>query len=517
MRKRCRQLAGMLACVLAVAGISVLPAQAGASNIVIDNQSFAEKLDTSLWNDVDGDVLIENGNLVFTKDSTQGTALITKATAKISKYISELVSAEATMNLSGIPQGETFALALGLSDIEAELEDDGNIEIRFTNNGGLKCSVVLIDDTEETVLAQPSGVSSTAKVSANITADSVLKVTVNGKQICNTKLSVSGEGKVGFLQSGSCKVTVSDVRIVTHEYDRPENCNVQEDFERGDINLNVLTGKMINSSSGYDHSRMIIKEINGNNAWCFDYSGHAYFGTMYQYSNFELTFDVVYLQRAAVRNEEGDLVIPQNGNFAISYGDEAADYGSGVYGYLTSTDMLVFGTGSSIDSLNTKESVKVKDVWEAFYDADCNRNFTVRLSMIDSVATVYMKWQDETNFTEVMKYQISERTPTGYIHIWTTSNPANFAIDNLSIINKDEDPNLVEPEYASSILEVPEDFKYEPLTYNYQDTTEATQTGNVSAYLLIPVVVGICAVSFGVALLLTKKSKKKAGGDTNEK
>lgn len=493
----------------------VLPAQAGASNIVVDNSSFREKLDTSVWNNPADDVMAENGVLVFPKESTESTALITKTNAKKISYGNELVSAQATMNLSGVPSGETFALALGLSSLESELEEDGNIEVRFTNQGGMKVSLVVMEDVEENVLVQPVSCGSAGKVtvSAVISSDSVMKLSVNGKQLYNAKLPVTGEGRVGFLQSGSCQVKVTDVKIITHEYDRPENCDIYEDFEGESINRNLLTAKMINVSTGYEHSRMLIEEMNGNRVWRWDHSGHAYLGTMYQYSNFEMTFDVVYLQRTTERAEDGTVIIPQNANFAVSYGDEASDYGSGTYGYLTSTDMLLFGTGSTISSFRTDHSESAKDKGYPFYATDCNKNFTVRVSMIDSVLTVGMKWQEEKNFTEVFRYQPSEKTPTGYIHIWTTSSPANFAIDNLSIVNKDESPNLVEVEFNSAVMVRPDDYKDEPLQYVYAPEKDADkESKSFNLYLLIPIVATVCLGALGVTLAITKK-----GGSKDEK
>lgn len=503
-----KYLLGLLACVLTAGSISVLPVQAGASSLVVDKSSFESTLDTSLWNNQDNDILIENGILVFPKESTSTTSLIVKASAKKNQYQSELVSAEATMNLSGIPADQTFALAMGLSSLESEMGEAGNVEIQFTNNGGLKAGVVAYDDEEEAItLADPVSVGSASnvKVKAVITSEQVLTVSLNGKQIANKTLPVSGEGRVGFLQTGSCEVQLTDVRIVTHEYNRPENCNVYEDFEKESINKNTLTSKMFTAATGYDPMRTLIEDMDGNRVFRFENSGASYLGSMYQYSNFELTFDVVYLLREPILNEEGDMLCPMSGNFCVSFGDEAADYAS--WGYLTSTDLLVFDKSSNVNSKNTGHKGSASEKGYPIYSPDCDKPFSVRVSMIDSVVTVGVKWIEEENFTEILKYQVSEKTPTGYVHIWTTSAPANFAIDNLSIVNKDQDPNLIEVDFASAKLVKPDDFDYQPLEYVYAPETDREETG-FNKYLLIPIVAGACAVVLTATVVITKRRKK---------
>ena len=118
------------------------------------------------------------------------------------------------------------------------------------------------------------------------------------------------------------------------------------------------------------------------------------------------------------------------------------------------------------------------------------------------------------SFTEILKYQISERTPTGYVHLWTTSNPANFAIDNLNIINKDQDPNLIEVDYSSALLVKPEDFAYEPLKYNFAPEEDENVKGTFNHYLIIPMMAAVCVLILAVAWAIIKK---KAGGEKDAK
>ena len=498
----------LLVCILVAGSMSVLPARAGSSSVVVDNTSFEKELDVSLWNSPNSDVAVQNGTLVFSNDSTDSTSLITRTNARISEYHDELVRAEVTMQFTKLPQEEAFVLAFGLASVEAMMEEAGNVEIHFTNDGGLKVSVTAYDDAGDAVtVAEPvscGSVNSAVKVSASISTEGVLALSVNGKQICNTALPCSGEGRVGFLQTGSCGAVVSDVRIACYEYDRPENCNVYEDFEQEAMNTNTLTAKMVYASPSYAPSGMLIEEIDGNHVLRFKNSGPSYVGSVYQYSNFEMTFDVVYLQRTAELDEEGGILVPKSDNFAVSFGDEAADYKS--YGYLTSTDMLIFESGSSVRSMNTDNTAYMTEKGYPYYAADCDKNFSIKVSVIDAVVSVGIKWIEEENFTEIMSYQLSGKTPLGYVHIWTTALTANFAIDNLSIVNKDKDAKTIEVDYKSSLITAPADYEYTPMEYVKSDEVKEEEGFNL--YLVIPIVAALCAATLGIAVAV----KKKKGG-----
>lgn len=505
----------VLMCIMCIANVSILPVQAGASKIVVDKKSFKGKLDTSLWNDINGDVTVENNTLIFPKKSTKSTGLISTVNAKISSYHDYLVRATVDMQFLQLPANEKFVLAFGLGSIEASMGEAGNVEVQFTKNKGLEVAVVTYSDAEEpiTVLKGMScGNAQNVKVEAAITTKDVLILKVNGKKICEKELQVTGEGRVGFLQTGSCAVTIRDLKIETYEYDRPENCDVYEDFEQGAININALTSRMVYPNMTYAPSAVFIDKMEDNQVFRFKNCAMSYIGTMYQYSNFEMTFDVVYLQREHEMDEEGNIVTAKNGNFAVSFGDEMQDYST--YGYLTSTDLIVFEPGSTVSSLNTDNMASAAKKGYPYYEANCNRKFSVRVSVIDAVVSVSMKWLEEDKYTKILEYQVSDKTPTGYVHLWTTGEVANFAIDSLRIVNKDQDPNTVEAEYQSSLVTAPEDYQYEPLKHVYKEN-EARETFN--PYIIILPLAGLCVLAVVIALVTNKRTGCREDGEAHEK
>lgn len=504
----------LLAGVLLTGSLSVRPVYAGTSALVVDEASYKEGLDTTLWNNPNEDIEIQDGSMYFSKNSTDETILITRTIAKKNEYCKNMVSAEAKMQFLTLPEGQEFIMAFGLSSVEAISEEPGNVEVAFTNAGGLKASVIVYDENGEAKVLVDSvscgRVGSTINVKAEISTESELTLTVGSKSIFKGELPVSAEGRVGFLQSGGCEVRLSDVEVVCYEYDRPENCNVYEDFEQGSINSSVLTAKHVVPNYDYTPTTTYIDNMGDNSVFRFENVGVSYIGSTYKYSNFELIFDVVDLQRENECNEEGEIIKPKCDSFAVSYGDEAADYNT--HGYVTSPDILVF-SGSRVYSTYGEGYGDAAEKGYPFSDPECDRDFTLRVSMKDSVVTVGVKWIEEEEFTDFFTYQISDRTPTGYVHIWTPANVANFAIDNLQIINTDMDPNVKEVEFQSAVIKPQADYEYEPVTYEY--AKKAVDT-SFNPYMILPVVALLCILTFVIATVRKNKSRKAGGADEKQ-
>lgn len=497
----------LFAAILLAGSIQVLPTKAGSSDIVIDSSSFATELNSSIWNDRDGDVEVEKGTLIFTEESTDTTSLVTKTNAKVSEKHEELISVDVTMQITKIPEQGKFVLALGLSSIESALGDDGNIEIAFENHGKLQVGVVAYEDGEEVLLSKSQAcgaIGKDMKVKAVISAKGVLTLTINGKEVCQTELPFNGEGRVGFLQTGSCAAKISELRIVSHKYDTPENTNIFEDFEDGYMNTNVLTHNVFIRNAKYAPSRCFVDEVDGNKVFRFQNAGDFYFGTLYEYSNFQLTFDVIDMQREDVLDEAGNVITPKNPHVCVAYGSEAADYTD--YGYVQSTDLLIFDSPSRLVSYNTNKIEYLDSKGYDFTSEKCKKDFSIQVTMIDSWVTVGFKWLEEEKFTEVMKYQPSTETPTGYVQIWSSGGAANFAIDNFKIVNLDKDAQIIEVENGTYEIKKPADFDYQPLEHTYRPQEE----GAFSVYYIMAMVAIVCVVALGVTFVIQKARRKES-------
>lgn len=520
-------LAILLSIAILTGGLQVLPVFAGKSEVKIDKSSYQEKLDTAKWNNPDQDVLVQNGKLIIPTDSTDDTRVITVQPVQSNERLSELFRASATMKLTALPQGEAFIFAFGLESIEEYQGNPGNIEVAFTNQGGLKAGITAYDeDGEAIVVAAPvacGSISENVSFEAVVSSDNKLTFSVGGKTICNKKeLPIESDGNIGFLQTGNCGAEISDVNISIFTYDTPENPDIFEDFETGAMNSAVFYSKNVYPSSYYPQ-RLSVQEMDGNHVLKFDRCGLAYIGTNYQYSNFELTFDVPYFQRTDVRNEAGEIVIPKTSNLMVAFGSDIVKYED--YGYTEATDTIMFPSNNVVSNLRESQVKKIES--HILYNSDdpSDKGFSVKLSVIDAEVTVGLKWENEKDFTTVMNYMLPNGTPTGHVHIWSPDGASSFAIDNIKIVNKDIKPATIAVEYKCDSFERIPDFDYQDEGIVYRPTTDKVdkkeEAAGLGVYVYVLYSAGISVVLLAVGFIIgqvlkTKRDKKEKGGISDE-
>ena len=500
MRRR-KRIACMLlaAALLSVSALTPMETKAGNSENLFDGETLA----TSDWNNPEQDVVVEEQKLIFPEESTDYTRFIAKSPAKIEELSSVLVTLSANVKFSKLPQGKSFILAFGMSSIESVPGEAGNIEIAFTNNGGIKAGITIYDeDGTAQVIAAPKscGVSlnKEANIKAEITADKKIHLTVNGSIVCSGTLPVSGEGRFGFLQTGGCAAIVSDIALVHYEYARPENTNISEDFEDGAMDVSKLTAKMLWTALGAPMGQYITN-YNGNQVLMHVNTGCAYLGTLYQYSNFEMTFDVPYVGVVKEFNEDGTSRKLGFNKLLVTLGGERADWDASSWDLSAEIVVLENGTVYSNSSKEMNTATLEKNPFAE------GKPFSMQVKMVDSVMTVGIKWLEEENFQTVLQYKLKGGTPTGYLHIWAPQ-AANFAIDNLKITNLDESPKVIETEYISGKIEVPKDYVLEKSERVYADKKQE----GTNWYLFIPVTAGVGVSALVITVLLTRGKKKES-------
>ena len=497
-----------LALVYVIVGsnLSTLHVSAGSSDIIVDNTSFAEELDTTKWNSPSGDVVAQSGKIIFSEDSTGDSRLITKLAATKSSQHEKLFSTDYSLILRKLPKGERFILGYSLAGIEAYYEESGNVELIFENKNGVKVSLLAYDENGEAISlakSQSCGVSlgGTMKVSVNAKTDGTLVVKVNNKTIYQDTCPVDLAGRIGFLQTGACAVDITSVNIVSHKYDTPENTNIVEDFETGTMNANTLTSKMT-SSSGYFPSGIQVEEYKGSNVLMFRNTNMGYFGTKYQYSNFELTFDVPYMLHKSILRENGTILAPNHSAFIVAIAGEAEDYDS--FGYDSAADALTF-TSTKVSSMRgEKPSADFRD--KQFYEQNTTDGYSVKIRVVDTMLSVFMKALDATEYQEILTYKIGDSTPLGYVHIWSNG-LANFAIDNFAITNLDKNGQVIELDYKEGFVTGDEDWEYQAM-----ETIYVNDGGEEFNWFLITfgaTIVGIVMVAISVVYVKIKKARKQ--------
>lgn len=491
---------------LSVSVLSPMKANAGFSQNVLNSSM----LDDSNWSNPEEDVYVEEGTIVFPETSTEYSRYITRTPVRLDKSFANLVKLSSSITFSQFPSGKNFVIAFGLSSIEGIVGEAKNVEVTFHNEGGIKVGVTAYDESgTAVVVASPKSCSMSlnreAKIDIAITTDSKITVAVNGSNVCSGTLPVSGEGRVGFMQTGEVAADIKNLELVHYKYDRPENTNVFEDFEKGTMDVSKLTAKAVSVRSYFPRGQ-IVEEYNGSQVMMFRNIAQAYIGTLYQYSNFEMTFDVPYILTESIYDEEGNLQTPGQNSFTVAIGNEQADWDT--WGWESAQEAIVFDK-NAIYSQNHQEEVKYEyKENEKNYLTDHNGGCSIKIHVFDSTVTVGMKWMNEDTYKTVLAYELSTGTPYGYIQIWSTET-GHFAVDNLKIENLDDNPNLIETEYKSGKWEEAQDVQYEPMKRVYSDNAQS-QGNMFSWYLLIPITATIGLVTMAtVAVVVHVKSKKK--------
>ena len=492
---------------LALSNLPMSVVEAGVSTTTLD----VSTLETSEWNNPEGDVKVENEVLIFPEDSTEYTRFIAKTAAKQDQEFSELLNASATVNFKKMPTGKTFSFAFGLPGIESFSGEAGSVEVVFSNQGGIKAGIVAYDEDGNKVTvteAKSCGMTTnkSATVTISISNDWVITVRVNGKQIASGKLPVSGEGRIGFLQTGECAVTISNLKITHYKYERPENTNISEDFEQGAMDISKLTARTI-ADMGIYPAGQSVEDYNGNQVLMFRNTQNAYVGTLHKYSNFELTFDVPYMQTKTVFSEDGLLEAGATEKIIVAFGLEDADFKTWS-GWKKAGESI--SCGKNFLQSNNYESESA--AWNNHNPYKEGRAFSIKVKVVDGVVTAGIKWVEETSYEELLHYTLPSGMPTGYISIWAEGT-SNFAMDNLKITNLDTNPALIEVEYKNGKIEKPEDVEYVPMERVYAPQKQE-EKGGFSMWYCMPIGVAVVGfVALTIIALKGRKTRKKEGGE----
>lgn len=504
----------MLSVVLSV--FLAIPAKAGEVSSVKNLVDAKGQFNKADWIDPTDKLTIEDGALVIPNDSTAEARVISKAFSTSNPSCETMVTVSANLQFTQLADGEKFILASGLQSVEAYSGENKNVEVEFTKQNGVSVGVTAYDESGEAVqVAAPKtcagSINAPLAVKVEITTAKQIFVTVNNKQVISAELPVSGEGRVGVLQTGNCGAKVRDLTVLFAEYDRPENTDFTEDFETDIYNTNLFTLKF--AAGKRTPAYLSVEEFEGSNVLRFKNSGLSYFGTKHLYSNFELTFDVPYFVRNTVTDEEGNT-LELSTMFGVSFGDLERDYGDYVYGYAGSTDMVYFDNMHAISHNYTEDKFVVTYNDKGFFDTATNEGFSVRMKMVDGHYTLEMKALDATEFTKIAETDYNMRT--GYIKFWTLGD-GNVALDNIKLTNLDDSPNSIEVPFRGATISV-SDYEYQEDEMVFKSATSGNEAG-VPAWQIVSICLAagaVVVVAVGAIVMTVQIQKKKKQTEVKE-
>ena len=486
--------------------------------VVITNpvNSDDEGLNEADWNISDyGIERMGNTIVISADDASSDTKIISKTNAKKNEDVSVMAEVTASVKFTALPAGERFAFALGLMSIESGIGEDGNIELYFKNEGGIKAGVEAFSGDDTATLLAPKGcgvaLNSNATIKMVLFTKGNLQVFVNGALLGNFDLPISGEGRFGIIQTGSCGAVISNLSYTCYYYETPENTDIFEDFEKGEFNANLFVSS--SNDNGIFPSGVMIEDYNGSKVLRFRNTKLAHFCTLYQYSNFEISFDIPYISRQFFYDEYGNVTGKPCSHLAVGFGEETSTPVG--YSYVSDVDLVCFTPSLVRSELLKAFRVEIKNM--GITDLSTNEGYSVKLRVVDGHYDVSVKSLKATEYKTIASVDI-EAQRSGYVNIWS-SGDGDFAIDNLRITNLDRNANKIDVEYKSSLLKA-EDYvptkEENEKKFRPEDSSVANILG--SKYFVL----GICLVAAAVIIcgggltFYIIRKKKTGGKDEND-
>ncbi|MBQ6922241.1 MAG: hypothetical protein IJQ66_04040 [Clostridia bacterium] len=509
-------------------GINNRTAYAGKSRVeIVSDASFDEEISRNKWF-INGkvrhesDPQTEKGIIVFDSASAASARIISLERADelfSGETLNECLNGVVSLQISRL-NGE-FYIVFGLEYAFSALGTGNCSAISFYNqNDKIAVSVINIEgknadnQLNKTVVRD---IGTTFDYNETITVSLNIK-TVAGASSANSGkigLDVNGtnylnydndtlcysEGYFGFAQSAVSEVKITSANVYSASYDSPTTINVDENFDNNEFDAaRLFTNNNDSASAGFYTPEGVSCEdgvLKFNNITQF-----GFMSTCSQFSNFEMTFDVPHLQRKFEYDDYGNVKVSASGFFGIAIGAPLKD--NSHYAITQSVFMYSAATGyvdgnPKAMSVMLLENFKTVNSASITVNNDADNNFwslqnaydiygkektmNMKVSMIDGVLNWSFKWagEQDNKYRTIIQYDLGY-TPLGYVQIHgqgansldvvrnDSLSCSNFWLDNIKVVNRDENPNIEEPEYLSSRIATDEDYDYID-TWNYRRKT----------------------------------------------
>lgn len=471
-----------------LAGSVCVHAGISPSTICDETSYEGTELRNDIWfvdSDGSSGATAQNGEILFTAQKTDSRFNLKRKIYNLGKSgIENSFTMEGSFTLNALPAGVRFGFMFGLQSVLGTAGQQGSSMLWFENaDGAVQYGLSNFTVDGETSLLTgktDAGISLgqpfTIDLCVKNNADAILKIGAADEQ---TIKGVATEGYVGFGQYTQTEEAFSSAKIAAlaingYENETPENAEYFEKFDYESFNMRMFVSS---SKAGVLPQSGLNVE---NGMLHFRNTGEAVFGSLYTYSNVELSFDIPSVQRDAVY-ENGQLMSSISAPIGISLGaanNMTASVDVPVYVEFRSDGgtPLERGCGTRLllsSHKNILADVKLPACYDLYNMAD-TEVLSVRIIVKDCTVVVGLKTAAQTGFTDLITAEL-ENTPTGYFQLMsaTAMNSANagglapgsvwqgnFCIDNLSVVNRDSDKVVVAIDYLSNRDPIPEDYEY---------------------------------------------------------
>ena len=509
-----RALSLCLALAVIVCGVAATPVSAGTTGgyIVDSDMMNAKELTLAEWKFDDVGVSLKDGSLIFDEFYDIENPVLSRTAAYISEEIKQALEVRYVLTVDEIKGDKQFGLGFGISRLDGDIDSEGATFLYAkATEKGIGFGVSTVKDGETVDLKELTHYGSRVKnvnVTVRVTNDGALTV-ILGSDIFYTGEpgEVKADGYLGFSSAGGfssdecyVKAAVKEFVAYNEYYAKPvAPLRVLADFSNDEYNLNewAMNSTAIGSGSGVlvEDGRLSFKGAGQNSA----------FAPLFKYSNFDLQFEIFGMKNT-LTTYNGMPVTPSFWT-QIAWGTD----GNSAYGVVSSYESnyrLIFETGLDTNPESPTYLQRpaggslsvhfyVGNAWKGATPIPAKYAFNapgfdpetrvqVRLENMDGMAILYMKLQDEAEWTQVWSYTYPNGlTPSGYIVLRTEGNqnvPSYsqyyhggwFSIDNIMVKNYDMNPNLTTVTFKSNRLSPVPDYVYKD---PYDDSYLIDNTG----------------------------------------
>ncbi len=431
-----------------------------SSSTVVDSRINSGDLRTS------GDVKGEDSTLVL----GEGKAI---AKMKINNYVdaglANVYNASFDVSIKTLEEGGKFRICSALPGVSSSYDGEGSLVIEIENQYGfyfLSVTEYLGEGiTNELYKKEEAAWIKNAKNLSFVIrfeTDGTYNLSINGNKIlADAEALGSGAGYFGFMSEGANEIRISSLNVYGYTYSSPENVpSYVETFdeEKGHYNANYFYSS--SSAGPISPSYLAVDEDTGR--LHFSNVGNSQITTRYMYSNFSMEFEIPEMQKEVAKDEEGNITSPITSNFGISWGESnVTDDPGNTWMYHTWIHFENLANSNYVDhtvqndmpfvTLYSSRSALHRIVLPEeyrFFSPKETRIPTIKITMIDGVVDLYLKWDDGEYGASFFHYDLGQ-TEEGYVRILTlgdTSMPSsgvkyltsnNFSIDNLTLKNLD--------------------------------------------------------------------------------
>ena len=418
---------------------------------------------------VEGGVYGKNDKIVFDSTKVKENSYIT-ATTIINNLRNSGVemlftsSFDVSINSFAKSQNSEISFMFGINSIRNVRNGRDCFKVIFTENadGGIDVEIVEVPEDKtaaENVVVEKRRATTliygeSFNLTVNADTDRNISLSIDGINVLkNYKTSIDPTGYFSVYSAGKNDFTLSNMEMIAHTYIVAENCDYVETFDNGEYNANIFYSESI--ALNYTPSRLSVNEEVG--ALEFLNTHEAYISTIYQYSNFELEFDLFDLVSDEVKDENGTVIKPVSSRIGIGIGE---NYKTTVPSMEhNDTWLLMWGdrpSGSCYKMLDNfvdrcdPKSMSEFDLWDSEFIK--GRKVNVKYSSLDGYVQLFLKFDGEYPYKETDKeYDAKEKeyydykcyfdcdvgkSNKGHIKIFSYGT-VNYKIDNLSIRNTD--------------------------------------------------------------------------------